>query len=55
MTVTKYQCDINKTVDMVLIVKQHISGLLYCFALQYLDEGCRFILIANSTMHYDLG
>ena len=40
MTVMQFECDINKTVEMVLIVKQQIFGLLCCFALHYLDEGC---------------
>ena len=55
ITVMHCECDINKTVEMVLIVKQQIFGLLCCFALHYLDEGCRLMDIANYTMHHFLG
>ena len=49
ITVMHCECDINKTDEMVFIVKQHIFGLLCCFALHYLDEGCRLLDIANYT------
>ena len=47
--------DINKTVEMVLIVNQQIFGLSCRFALDYLDKGCRIIDIANYTMQHFLG
>ena len=55
ITVMQFQCDINKTVEMVIIVKQQMFGLLCCFTLHYLDEGCRLMDIANYTMNTYFG
>ena len=55
ITVMQFQCDINKTVEMVRIVKQQFFGLLSRFALHYLDEGCQLMDIANYTMHHISG
>ena len=43
------ECDMNKTVEMVRIVKPQVFGLLCRFALHYLAEGCQLMDIANYT------
>ena len=55
VVVMNFESDINKTIDMVLIVKQELFCLLCRFALQYLDEGCLLMHTANYTVYHYLG